>query len=161
MNRRRALASQTGSYRSRVALRRMVEAALDRDILSEFKSAEFESNPLVDDEDDEEEDPADDILAAIDTGTEARAAGEPLMSRPRKSSMAGLMDAVGAESAVQAVDLDDHGLDDLVALKAHVRAADRNGNGSLDEAEFVQAVGAVHGHGGCEEGGCVLSAAAR
>ncbi len=48
MNRKAALASQTGNQRSRVALRRMVADALERNILDEFKSSEFERNPLID-----------------------------------------------------------------------------------------------------------------
>ena len=54
MNRKAALASQTGNQRSRVALRRMVADALERNILDEFKSSEFERNPLIDAEPEEE-----------------------------------------------------------------------------------------------------------
>ena len=51
LSRRAALAKQTAGGRSRQALRRMVAEQLGRDILGDFKSREFEVNPLVDTED--------------------------------------------------------------------------------------------------------------
>ena len=163
--RRNALAKQSASARSRLALRRMVAERLSHPLLEQMHSAEFAKNPLAEEEgpdeaveigrrleevrrellavagitEEEAAEPEDEAEEVTGEDAAAMAAFEARFvtgrSSPTGTAMSGSAPADGG-----LLDVSSSELDDLVRLKGMVQAHDVSGIG-LDAQEFVAALG--------------------
>jgi hypothetical protein len=139
--RRLALAKQTNSAQTQLAMRKMISERLSHPLLEQMRTKDFAHNPLAE-ADDAKSREMGRRLAAMQRSHQAQTAGIVSFSEKSDKERDAEWRASTFYGGGTRMDTEAKGLSDLVALKIKVQQNDVDGDG-LDAQEFVRTLGST------------------